>query len=86
VDKSGLLKYVSVNEKMDDVGGLEHLKWWLDQKKKAIFEPEAAREKGIVPAKGILLVGMPGYGRPSAPRRLQINFSFSCLPWIWDPL
>ncbi|MDR2019303.1 MAG: AAA family ATPase [Treponema sp.] len=79
VDKSGLLKYVDVNEKMDDVGGLGHLKWWLDQKKKAIFDPEAARERGIVPAKGILLVGMPGCGKTLSAKAIANKFGLPLL-------
>jgi SpoVK/Ycf46/Vps4 family AAA+-type ATPase len=46
---------------MEDIGGLENLKSWLMRRKKA-FSREA-REFGLRPPKGILMVGAPGTGK-----------------------
>jgi len=79
VDKSGLLKYVSTDVKIDSVGGLDHLKWWLRQKEKAIRDPKRAKEKGITPAKGILLVGMPGCGKSLTSKAVASFFNYPML-------
>jgi SpoVK/Ycf46/Vps4 family AAA+-type ATPase len=63
VEKSGLLKYVPLNDGMDGVGGLGYLKGWLETKRKAFFDTEGAQKHGVTPAKGILLAGMPGCGK-----------------------
>jgi SpoVK/Ycf46/Vps4 family AAA+-type ATPase len=63
IEKSGLLKYVPLNEGMDGIGGLGYLKGWLETKRKAFFDADGARKRGVTPAKGILLAGMPGCGK-----------------------
>lgn len=46
---------------LEAVGGLEELKSWLNSRKVA-FSPEA-REYGLEPPRGVMLVGIPGCGK-----------------------
>ncbi len=61
IRKSGVLEYYHVNEKMQEVGGLEELKDWLVKRGKA-FTPKA-RDFGLPEPRGILLLGIPGCGK-----------------------
>ena len=63
VKKSGILDMVSVAEGMDDIGGLEGLKAWLEQKAKIMAELPRARKFGVETPKGAMIVGMPGCGK-----------------------
>ncbi|MBQ2758570.1 MAG: AAA family ATPase [Clostridia bacterium] len=63
IKKSGLLEIVRFNETIDDIGGLENLKEWL-QKKAIVFDNlDKALKFGVDVPKGILIVGMPGCGK-----------------------
>jgi SpoVK/Ycf46/Vps4 family AAA+-type ATPase len=61
IRKSGVLEYYHASEKMQEVGGLEELKKWLEKRGKA-FTAEA-REFGLPEPRGILLLGIPGCGK-----------------------
>jgi len=61
VKKNGILEYFEPKEGIDDIGGLEVLKKWMDIRSKGFSK--AAREFGLPSPKGILLVGLPGCGK-----------------------
>ncbi len=61
VRKNGLLEYYQAEESFAQVGGLNNLKEWL-QKRSAAFSAEA-REFGLAPPKGVLLIGVQGCGK-----------------------
>lgn len=63
IQKSGLLEMVKLHEKMEDIGGLEKLKPWLQQKSQIFADWPAARDFGVESPKGVMIVGMPGCGK-----------------------
>ena len=61
IRKSGLLEYYDTDETIRSVGGLDSLKSWLA--KRSVAFSEKAREFGLPPPKGILLLGVQGCGK-----------------------
>ena len=61
IRKSGLLEYYATDESFANVGGLAVLKDWLN-KRAAAFTQEA-RDFGLPPPKGILMLGVQGCGK-----------------------
>jgi SpoVK/Ycf46/Vps4 family AAA+-type ATPase len=61
VRKGGLLEYYSVEQTLQDVGGLDLLKAWLNKRSGAFSE--AARNFGLPEPKGLLLLGVQGCGK-----------------------
>ena len=69
-----LLEFHELKENVKDVGGLEGLKLWIDQRAQA-FTPEA-QEKGIGKPKGVLLLGVQGCGKSLSARVIARQLCF----------
>lgn len=63
IAKSGVLEMVSVDVKLSDIGGLENLKHWLEQRSTIIRRLDEATKQGVKAPKGVLIAGMPGCGK-----------------------
>lgn len=72
VKKSGLLEFIDTPERNhdkpeqsihDNIGGLNHLKEYLEQKAEVMKEIVRAQEYAVRVPKGIFIVGMPGCGK-----------------------
>ena len=61
IRKTGILEFVETNLNLNDVGGLENLKRWLELRSHC-FSDEA-KAFGLKPPKGVLLTGVPGCGK-----------------------
>lgn len=74
VRKTGLLEYLEVEEKLGEVGGLDHLKAWLTQRRLGFSRQ--AREFGLPLPKGVLILGVQGCGKSmcakAAPKLWQV--------------
>src|SRR5580700_1064344 len=63
---SGMLEFIEASDSMSAVGGLENLKHWLAQRRGA-WE-DAAREFGLEPPHGVIILGVQGCGKSLCAR------------------
>ncbi|MFH1017493.1 MAG: AAA family ATPase [Pseudomonadota bacterium] len=63
VRKEGILEYVPVDFGMQELGGLDVLKEWLEARSR--FFSKEAREFGLSAPRGVLLTGISGCGKSS---------------------
>lgn len=63
IKKSGMLEILTFTETTNDIGGLENLKKWLQNKAKIFSRLDEAIKYGVETPKGIMIVGMPGCGK-----------------------
>lgn len=63
IQKAGILEMVPIKEGMEDIGGLENLKEWLQKKAKVLKNMEQAEKYGVELPKGVLIAGVPGCGK-----------------------
>ena len=61
ISQTEILEYISVDEKITNLGGLENLKDWL-RKRKTAFGIQAANY-GLPTPRGLLLIGLQGTGK-----------------------
>ena len=71
--KTGYLEYWPYPDNLSSVGGLNNLKTWLSERKKAVLSPQA-KEFGLPNPKGLFLLGPPGTGK---------SLSAKCLSREW---
>lgn len=64
--RSGMLEFLEPSDTMAKIGGLENLKRWLEQRKGS-WE-ESARNFGLDPPRGVLLLGVQGCGKSMCAR------------------
>ena len=63
IKKSGILEMIELKESVNDIGGLENLKAWLERKKIVFKNIPKAKEYGVDMPKGMLIAGVPGCGK-----------------------
>ncbi len=72
IRKSGLLEYYATDQSLSDVGGLTHLKRWLERRKNAFSEK--ARAFGLPAPKGLLLLGVQGCGKSLTAKAIATSW------------
>jgi hypothetical protein len=70
VRRDGLLELIEPEGGLESVGGLDMLKGWLVQRRKAMGQ--AARAFGLPEPKGVVLAGVPGTGKSLAAKACSI--------------
>jgi SpoVK/Ycf46/Vps4 family AAA+-type ATPase len=61
--KAGILEMIPLKESVKDIGGLENLKAWLQDKAKVLKDIKQAEAFGVTMPKGVLIAGVPGCGK-----------------------
>lgn len=79
IRKSGILEMVTVNETINDIGGLENFKTWLKRKANVLNNFSKAINFGVDIPKGVLIVGMPGCGKSLSAKVAANLFGFPLL-------
>ena len=78
IRKSGLLEFVSVEQDLGHVGGLDELKGWLNGRTDAFSEP--ARKFGLPAPKGLLLLGVQGCGKTLTAKAIASRLGAAAAP------
>src|SRR6266851_2246991 len=77
IRKSGLLEFVSVDEDLGNVGGVDTLKQWLGNRAAAFGEP--ARKFGLPAPKGLMLLGVQGCGKSLTAKAIAAQWKLPLL-------
>ena len=77
IRKSGVLEFYETNSNMQNVGGLDELKGWLDNRGNAFSS--SAREFGLPFPKGVLIIGIPGTGKSLISKAIGSAWSMPVL-------
>lgn len=77
VRKSGLLEYYPAESRLKDVGGMEMLKEWLEQRTSSFTD--RARDFGIPAPKGVLLIGVQGCGKSLLAKAIAAQWNLPML-------
>jgi ATP-dependent 26S proteasome regulatory subunit len=79
IKKSGILEMLTVTETLDQIGGLEKLKPWLNQKSAILNDWDQAELFNVEPPKGVMIVGMPGCGKSLTAKATAALFKLPLL-------
>ena len=74
---AGSLESIAVDFTIEDVGGFENLKAWLRQRRGGFSKK--AREYGLVPPRGVLMLGVPGCGKSLCAKAVAADWGMPLL-------
>jgi SpoVK/Ycf46/Vps4 family AAA+-type ATPase len=77
IRQTEILEYYSVNEKIDNLGGLNNLKDWL-KKRKTAFTIQASNY-GLPTPRGLLLIGIQGTGKSLTAKAIANDWQLPLL-------
>ncbi|MBK8259424.1 MAG: AAA family ATPase [Polyangiaceae bacterium] len=77
IRQSGVLEYYHASEQWGDIGGLESLKKWLDQRGRGFRQ--GARNFGLEAPKGVLMLGVQGCGKSLLAKAVAAKWQFPLL-------
>ena len=72
ISKTGLIEYIPDNIPLSDLGGLDNLKRWLQERRK-LFQQRESISHEIIP-KGVLMMGISGCGKSLSVKVIAGSF------------
>ncbi|MGH7812622.1 MAG: AAA family ATPase [Candidatus Binataceae bacterium] len=72
INRSGVVEFIPDNSDLAQIGGLQGLKTWLQERRK-LFDMRDSLRADIVP-KGVLLMGIPGCGKSQSVKAIASQF------------
>ena len=82
--KAGVLEMIPLKESIADIGGLENLKEWIQNKAKVFKNMKEAAAFGVTMPKGVLIAGVPGCGKSLSAKAAGKLFDVPFSGWTWD--
>ncbi len=76
LSSAGCLEAIAADFSSEEIGGLDNLKKWLKQRRGG-FTKEA-REFGLDPPRGVLMLGVPGCGKSLSPKSWRRTGTWRC--------
>lgn len=70
IKKTGILEFIKSDLKMEDVGGLENLKHWLEKRNNSWLD-KAQKSYNLPAPKGVLITGVPGCGKSMTAKAMS---------------
>ena len=77
LESTGSLESMTIDFKISEVGGLRGLKSWLAQRRGGFSDK--ARSFGIVPPRGVLMLGVPGCGKSLCAKAVAADWGMPLL-------
>lgn len=77
LEGSGALESVTVDFAISEVGGLNGLKGWLEQRRGGFTRK--ARDFGLTPPRGVLMLGVPGCGKSLCAKAVAADWQMPLL-------
>jgi hypothetical protein len=84
IRQSGALEFYPPETSLGDVGGLDNFKDWL--RKAGMTNSQKARDFGIKPARGVLVVGVPGCGKSLTAKAISQLWGVPVLKQDWGAM
>lgn len=77
IKKTGILEFIKSDLNMNDVGGLENLKRWIQKRNKSWLD--SAKKYNLPAPKGILITGVPGCGKSLTAKAISAMWQLPLL-------
>ncbi len=79
VAQSSVLEYFPVESGFEGLAGMANLVSWLDKRAVLFRDPERAREFGLTPPRGLLLLGVQGCGKSHTAQAVAASWNLPML-------
>jgi hypothetical protein len=79
VAQSSVLEYFPVESGFEGLAGMDNLRAWLDKRAALFRDPDRAKEFGLTPPRGVLLLGVQGCGKSHTAQAVAASWKLPML-------